>query len=353
MHPPCLAARVLIGSFLPAVLTFTGAARPGGDQGSDNPPVRHYLEEESGRILRIDESDPAKVKVQVRFPGEPGFFFLWHGEGVKDGTELAFSRLLAEEEVPGAKFLAKGGGRLEVLFAPEQIEPADEGILGEYRRLSEEKRLSLATRALKAADSALERSRKSWGGKREPGLSEALEEWKLRWPVLRQRWVGRNTLPSDTKTTTPLPPADEVYRVIEATGQAIALFQHPRPEGDAPPDGSGNYHDGFGGGLTLRSRSDGSFRINFGWQRGDLEVMGSEFGVDIPAAEIKRARGGDDWHADFNLPDPDLPEVGPRARLRLAKKGRFLFVELLDGTRHTGPGWVDGIYLWGPIPVEG
>ena len=356
MHPSRRAALVLLAAFSPVAPSLPGYARLGEEEESGQPMVRHYHDDESGRIIRIDESDPAKVGVQVRFPGDPGSFHLWQGVGVTEENTVIFSRITGEEEAPGAKFLAKGTGRIEIDFAPGQTEPADEGFLGEYRRLSDEKRLAIAERSLRAAEDALGKAQKSWGGKREAGLSDILEEWNRRWPGLRERWVARNTLPSGAAPAAGQPvtmrDADEVYRWIEATGQAISLFQHPRPEGDAPPEGSGNYHDGFGGGLTLRSRSDGSFRISFGWQRGDLEVMGSEFGVEIPAGEIKPVRGGDDWTADFLLPEPGLPEGEARARLRLAKKGRFLLVELLDGRRHTGPAWVDGIYLWGPIPVE-
>lgn len=311
--------------------------------------VRHYHDQESGRIVRLDETDPAKVRVQVRFPGDPGFFFLWQGEGAKEGNEVIFSRIIGEDEAPGAKFLAKGGGRIEIEFAPDQTEPADEGFLGEYRRLSEEKRFSLAQRELKLAENSLGKAQRSWGTSQDPNV----KEWNLRWPVLRDRWMHRGQIPAETAPKSSPLTADEVFALIETTGQAIAFFQQAPPEGIVPPDGSGNYDDGFGGGVTLRARSDGSYRIGFGWQRGDLEAMGSDFSLDLPASEIKKVRGSDDWMVDYLHPDPEVPEGEVRARIQVKKSGRFLWVRVLDGSRYTGPGWADGIYRWGPIPVEG
>lgn len=311
--------------------------------------IRHYHDEESGRIVRLDETDPAKVRVQVRFPGDPGFFSLWQGEGVKEGNEVIFSRIVGEEEAPGAKFLAKGGGRLEIEFAPDQTEPADEGFLGEYRRLSEDKRLSLAQRELKLAENSLGKAQRSWGTSQDPNV----KEWNLRWPLLRDRWIHRGQIRTDAPPKSSPLTADEVFALIETTGQAIAFFQQPPPEGLVPPDGSGNYDDGFGGGVTLRARADGSYRIGFGWQRGDLEAMGSDFSLDLPATEIRRERGSDDWTVDHLHPDPEVPQGEGRARIQVKKSGRFLWVRVLDGVRYTGPGWADGIYRWGPIPVEG
>jgi hypothetical protein len=341
MHSTRLVASFLVGWIFLGVGAVSGA--------EEVEAVRHYHDEESGRIVRLDETDPAKVRVQVRFPGDPGFFSLWQGEGLKEGKEVIFSRILGEDEAPGAKFFAKGGGRLEIGFAPDQTEPADEGFLGEYRRLSEEKRLSLAQKELKTTENALSKAQKAWGTSQDPNV----KEWNLRWPVLRDRWLHRGQIQVESAPAPSAPTADEVFALIETTGQAIAFFQQPPPEGIVPPDGSGNYDDGFGGGVTLRVRSDGSYRIGFGWQRGDLEAMGSDFSLDLPAAEIQRVRGSDDWTVDYLHPDPEVPEGEVRARIQVKKSGRFLWVRVLAGTRYTGPGWADGIYRWGPIPVEG
>lgn len=336
-----LLAIVLVG----LVPLMKGVASAADEEDS----IRCFHDEDSGRMVRIDQSDPGKVLVQVRFRGEPGFFSHWHGEGVAEGKEVIFSRILGEEEAPGAKFFAKGAGRLEIGFAPDQTAPADEGILGEYRRLSEERLLAIAQKELKTAESALSKAQRSWGSSQDPNV----KEWNLRWPVLRDRWIHRAQVPNAAAPAPTAPTADEVFALIETTGQAIAFFQQPPPDGVMPPDGGGNYDDGFGGGVTLRTRDDGSYRISFGWQRGDLEAMGSDFSIDLPAAEIQRVRSSDDWTVDYLHPDPEVPEREARARIQVKKSGRFLWVRVLDGDRYTGLGWADGIYRWGPIPVEG
>jgi hypothetical protein len=312
-------------------------------------PVFHYLDEESGRMVTIRETEPPAVTVEIRFPSDPGYPFIWMGKGTREENRIVFSRIVGEEEPPGSKFEAKTGSRLEIAFAPDQLSPVDEGFLGEHRRLSEEKRFSLAMKELKRAGDALESAQRKWGKAKDP----ALVEWNRRWPELRARWAARNQLNAVIDPAAPPKDSDAAYRLVETTGQAIGFFNQEITPGPVPPDGSGNYDDGFGGGATVRARSDGSFRIGFGWQRGDLEAMGSDFSFDLPAASVKRDRGSEDWTAETIHPDPEAPAGSPQARIRLRKIGRFLQVEALDASKLTGPGWVDGIYRWGPIPVEG
>jgi hypothetical protein len=312
-------------------------------------PAVHYLDEESGRMVTIREAEPPAVTVEIRFPSDPGYPFVWLGKGTREDNRIVFSRVVGEEEPPGSRFEAKTGSRLEIVFAPDQLSPVDEGFLGEHRRLSEDKRFSLAMKELKAANEALETAQRKWGKAKDP----ALLEWNRRWPTLRAQWTTRNQLNAAIDPAAPPKDSDAAYLLVATTGQAIGFFNQEPPAGPIPPDGSGNYDDGFGGGATLRSRSDGSFRVGFGWQRGDLEAMGSDFSFDLPAAAVKRERGSEDWTAEYLHPDPEAPAGSPQARIRLRKTGRFLQVEAIDASRLTGPGWVDGIYRWGPIPVEG
>lgn len=338
---PCL--------FIAGIGIATGGPVPLGAQETPAIPAAHYLDEESGRMVTIRETEPPTVTVEIRFPSDPGYPFVWLGKGTREGNRIIFSRVVGEEEPPGSRFEAKTGSRLEIAFAPDQLSPVDEGFLGEHRRLSEDKRLSLAMKELKAANQSLETAQRKWGKAKDP----ALVEWNQRWPTLRARWAVRNQLNATIDPAAPPKDSDAAYLLVETTGQAIGFFNQEPPAGPIPPDGSGNYDDGFGGGATLRVRSDGSFRVGFGWQRGDLEAMGSDFSFDLPAAAVKRERGSDDWTAEYLHPDPEAPAGSPQARIRLRKTGRFLLVESVDASRLTGPGWVDGIYRWGPIPVEG
>lgn len=313
------------------------------------PAVLHYFDEESGRMVTIRESEPPKVRVEIRFPSDPGFPYLWVGSGTREENRIIFSRVVGEEEPPGSKFIARTGSRLEIEFAPGQSAPVDEGFLGEHRRLSEEKRLSFALKELKRADEALVTAQRKWGKPKDP----ALVEWNRLWPALRSRWAARNQLNAAITPAAPPADSDAAYLLVETTGQAIGFFNQDPPADPPPADGSGNYDDGFGGSVTLRARSDGSFRLGFGWQRGDLEAMGSDFAFDLPAAAVKRERDSGDWSAEYLYPDPEAPTGAPLGRIRVRKMGRFLQVEALDASKLTGPGWVDGIYRWGPIPVEG
>ncbi len=121
---------------------------------------------------------------------------------------------------------------------------------------------------LKAANQSLETAQRKWGKAKDP----ALVEWNRRWPTLRARWAVRNQLNATIDPAAPPKDSDAAYLLVETTGRRSA-FSTRIARRPVPPDGSGNYDDGFGGGATLRVRSDGSFRVGFGWQRGDLEAM--------------------------------------------------------------------------------
>ena len=131
---------------------------------------------------------------------------------------------------------------------------------------------------------------------------------------------------------------------------ALSFANQPLPEAVIPEDGSGDYDDGFGGRVSLRPQGDGTFRLGFGWQRGDLEAMGSDLSLDIPAEKVVKERDGN-WSATFPYQDPNLAPGDLPAQFRVQKTGRFLLVMTENATRYTGKAWIDGVYRWGPIPV--
>lgn len=310
------------------------------------PPLSHFIEKESGRQLILRIAEPPSVEVEIRFPGDPGFPYLWRGHGTLDGKNILFSRIIGEDEEAGATFLTTLSRRPVIDFAPDQTEPADEGFLGEYEPLSESKRQDLASKELKEADKALETAQRTWGSSRDPNLIE----WNRRWPMLRARWTVRNTFGAAPETAEPGEDPDRWTALVESTGQAIYFFSQPLQEAPRPPDGTGNYDDGFGGSIQLRTLSDGSYRVSFGWQRGDLEGMGGDFSVSLPVESIQRVRGSDDWTADFTYSDPEATSPGPPARFHMTKSGGYLWLDAVDAKPITGNSWVDGVYRWGPIP---
>lgn len=63
-------------------------------------PAVHYLDEESGRMVTIRETQPPAVTVEIRFPSDPGYPFVWLGKGTREDNRIVFSRVVGEEEPP-------------------------------------------------------------------------------------------------------------------------------------------------------------------------------------------------------------------------------------------------------------
>lgn len=310
--------------------------------------ITHYFDEDTYRHLMIDRSEDPTVMVEIRFAADPGYSHRWQGKGTSENREIRFTRILGEEEEKGAEFTASvSASRAQIDFSPEQIEPGDEGLNGEYRRISDEKRLSLVKRELKSAEESLSIALRKLGGPKEPGL----DEWKRRWIELRTRVAALRALPDGAKHED-LP--EYWITLIEITGAARSYAEQPFPEVAIPENGAGNYDDGFGGGVALRARDDGSYRLSFSWQRGELEAMGSDLSVEIPATKVEKSADGS-WSATFTHDDPGAGAApgDERPLFRVRKAGRFLIIDVEHAGRHTGKAWIDGVYRWGPIPLEG
>jgi len=323
----------------------TGPGRTAEEK--QGPAITHYFDEESSRHLMIDRSEDPAVKVEIRFAGDPGYSHRWQGKGTSEKREIRFTRLLGEDEDKGAEFTAEvSASRVQIDFSPGQIEPGDEGLNGEYRRLSDEKRLSLVKRELKAAEESLAIALKNLGAAKDPGP----EEWKRRWIELRTRVAALRPLPDATKQEES---PDYWITLIETTGAARSFAGQPFPEVPMPGNGTGDYDDGFGGRVALRARDDGSYRLGFSWQRGELEAMGSDLSVEIPAAKVVKSADGS-WSATFTHDDPGTgaADGDPLPLFRVQKAGRFLIIDVEHAGRHTGKAWIDGVYRWGPIPIE-
>lgn len=311
------------------------------------PAVSHYFDEENLRHLMIDRTEDPAVKVEIRFAADPGYSYRWDGKGTSEKREIRFTRILGEEDERGAEFTASvSGSRAQIDFSPDQIEPGDEGLNGEYRRVSGEKRLSLVKRELKSAEVALANALKNLGNANEPGIVE----WKRRWVDLRERVAALRPLP-DTAIPEDLP--EYWITLVETTGAARAFAEQPLYEVPLPENGTGDYDDGFGGRVALRARDDGSYRLGFSWQRGELEAMGSDLSVEILPEKVQKAADGS-WTATFTHDDPGTgASAGDLLPLfRVQKTGRFLIVDVEHAQRHTGKAWIDGVYRWGPLPVE-
>lgn len=330
------------------ISVFTGTIARAVEE-EQTPAITYYFDEENLRHLMIDRTGDPAVKVEVRFAADPGYSYRWQGKGTSEKREIRFTRILGEDEAKGAEFTAsESGSRAQIDFSPEQIEPGDEGLNGEYRRISDEKRLSLVKRELKSAEDALANALKNLGNSNEPGIVE----WKRRWVDLRSRVAALRPL-TDTAKLEDHP--EYWITLVETTGAARAFAEHPLSEVPLPENGTGDYDDGFGGRVALRARDDGSFRLGFSWQRGELEAMGSDFSVEILPEKVQKAADGS-WTATFTHDDPGTGAAaaagGPLPLFRVQKAGMFLIVDVEHAQRHTGKAWIDGVYRWGPVPVE-
>jgi len=332
--------------FFLLISAFTGTITRAAEE-EQTPAIIHYYDEDNLRHLMIDRTEDPAVKVEIRFASDPGYSYRWQGKGTREEREIRFTRIPGEDEAKGAEFTASvSGSRAQIDFSPEQIEPGDEGLNGEYRRISGEKRLSLVKRELKSAEESLAIALKNLGNAKEPGIVE----WKRRWVDLRARVAALRPLP-DTAKPEDLP--EYWITLVETTGAARTFAEQPLSEVPLPENGTGDYDDGFGGRVALRARDDGSYRLGFSWQRGELEAMGSDFSVEILPEKVQKAEDGS-WTATFTHDDPGTSEAadGPLPLFRVQKAGIFLIVDVEHAQRHTGKAWIDGVYRWGPVPVE-
>jgi hypothetical protein len=333
------------------------------------PVVTHYFDESTNRQAIVTEGDFGKVTLVFRFVGGPGSFGRWYGDGNRKDSEITFTQTVGEDQERGTEFVAKATEtKLEVAFKPKQRMPVDAGINGTYRHISEEKRMSLAKKESGVSDDALvlalRTAPKAW-----PSEDRAVAaDWKSRWPDLRKRWMslvfkpappptsptGKSpfgaTPPFGTKSGdagTPALSADYWTALSETTGMGIAFINQPLDK--TIPDTDGDYDDGFGGHVSLRTGSDGFLRFTLSCVRGAGDGQTGEIiGKIAPAQVTKEKNGG--FTATYTHNDAALKPEDKQATVKLHKSGHFLTVETQYADRYYGRAWFDGIYRWMPVP---
>lgn len=356
MHLPfssCTTAAVLLlGS-----LVTTQAAGPAG--------ITHYYDEVTFRYLTLESVGATQVQVQMRGAGEPGVNNVWMGQGSWKEKQLVFAALVEEGQDRGTFFVAKGGeSKLEVEFRPGQKMPQDPGILGSYRRISDEKRLQLARKEFQAADerlqATLKASSRTWTSEDKPVAAD----WKGRWPALRERWMKiAYQAPEAAKAQVgPFPPQakgrpavemDVAYwlKMAQATASGY-YFMQQMPDGKSQEAWDGSYDDGFGGQVSIRRTADGRLRVSLACSRVN-ELQGSDLQGVIPVDGVKAKKAGEPASAEGVFVDPEMPDATKEVQVRLKRKGGFLWVEIQRKQEPPGRlAWLDGIYRWAPVPVE-
>ncbi len=345
-------------AFAVSALALSASAQPAGPA--------YYHDEAGQRHLTVIPMGGSRVEVRVRWAAEPGSTGEWVGQGTRTDLQLSFSAVVDEGQDRGAFFITKGGeSKQEILFRPGQRIPQDPGILGSYRRVSDEKRLQLAKKEFQAADDRLaefsKTASRSWPSADKPVAAD----WKGRWPALQGRWMEIAWQPPATTSADAKPVQMQPFapkqapsfekeagwwlKRAEATAMAYRFIQQP-PDPTGKGEWEGDYDDGFGGRVSIRRALDGRLRVNLSCTRGN-EFQGSDIEGAIPAAEVREKGGESSAEAVFR--QADVPEDARDVQVTLRRKGGFLWVATKRKVAPPGSrAWFDGIYRWMPAPQE-
>ena len=345
-------------TFAFSVLALSALAQPAGPA--------YYYDEAGQRHLTVTSTGGSRVEVRVRWASEPGSTGEWLGQGTRTDNQLSFAAVVDEGQDRGAFFITKGGeSKQEILFRPGQRMPQDPGILGSYRRVSDEKRLQLAKKEFQAADErladVLKAASRAWPSVDKPVASD----WKGRWPALQERWMEIAWQPPATTSAgaKPVPPqsfapkqapsfekdAGWWLKRAEATAMAYRFTQQP-PDPLGKGEWEGDYDDGFGGRVSIRRALDGRLRVNLSCTRGN-EFQGGDMEGAIPVEAVKEK--GSEASAEAVFRQAEVPEDARDVQVILRRKGGFLWVETKRKIAPPGSrAWFDGIYRWMPVPQE-
>ncbi|MFO1441312.1 MAG: hypothetical protein U1F81_23535 [Verrucomicrobiaceae bacterium] len=328
--------------------------------------VTHYHDEAGGRHLTLTELDSKRVEVLVRWNFDPGSTTMWAGHGEKRESGLLFAATVADEtQDRGPFFTAKvSDTKILVAFRTEKPDQPDPGIRGEFRRISEEKWLQLSKKEFQAAEARLEAA---WKNAMRDGRTDdkaLVPDWKLRWPKLRELWMKNAYTPPSpppakakpgplAKPAIATPPDKDGNYWLKLAQATMLAYAFNEQRVDVKNDGAwdGEYDDGFGGHVSIRTAKDGRLRVNLTCTRG-TEAQGSDLNVEIPAAALKQKNGTRTAEGTTRPPEAESPEAPKSIRVMLRREGGGLWVDVSRPvTASTQAAWLDGIYRWSPVPA--
>lgn len=332
-------------------------------RGAEPLTMAQYYDEEGMRYLTLRNTSATSVEVLMRWASEPGSTGVWAGQGNRKDNVITFAAVVEEGQDRGTYFIAKGGeSKMEILYKPGQKMPQDPGIVGIYRRVSDEKRLQLARKESQAAEErlneALKEASHSW-----PGVDKLVSaDWKSRWPALLGHWMkigyqppeavkeAKPVLPFSAGKDTFSPEKDVQFWLKLAQARAVAYSFIQQMPDLKTSSWEGEYDDGFGGHVSIRRAKDGKLRVNLSCTRVN-ENQGADLAGQIPDEAVKSKN--DEGTAEAVFIEADVPENAREVSLSLKRKGGFLWVEARRKASPPGSlSWFDGIYRWSPVPVE-
>ncbi|MDB6118158.1 MAG: hypothetical protein JWO08_1939 [Verrucomicrobiaceae bacterium] len=331
----------------------------------------HYYDETGVRHLVLTKAGSDSTRLTFRFASDPGSNSLWVGVGERKDKQVIFAQEVEEGTDRGAFYIATvGDSKVEITLKPGQKAPAA-GILGTYRRTSEQKLQLVAKKEAQLASSRLQTSFKGAAKKWSSADRPALNLWKEQWPTMRDRLLdislnpskkGASAKPAATAPTTTTPPAAATppatpadrpaaywFKLAEVTMRGYS-FLDTVPDPKTGPGWEAEYDDFAGGHVSITLLRDGGLHVTLSMSRADDTQTGTIDAMVKPSDVTKDKTGN--LSADFVVADPEVTDPAQRAKIHLSRIGHCLRVEAQQIQHYSVRGWFDGIYRGSPPPKE-
>ncbi len=325
----------------------------------------HYYDETGMRHLVLTKAGSDSTRLTFRFATDPGSNSLWAGLGERKDKQVIFAQEVEEGTDRGAFYIANvSDSKVEITLKPGQKAPAA-GILGTYRRTSDQKLQLVAKKEAQLAASRLQTSFKGAAKKWNSADRPALNLWKEQWPTMRDRLLEISLNPSQkgapakpaavppTTTTPPAVPTDRPaaywFKLAEVTMRGYS-FLDTVPD---PKTGTGweaEYDDFAGGHVSITLMRDGGLHVTLSMSRAEDTQTGTIDAL-VKASEVVKDKAGN-LSADFVVADPEVTDPAQRAKIHLTRIGHCLRVEAQQTQHYSVRGWFDGIYRGSPPPKE-
>lgn len=363
LHPakfPAMRAHQILTVIL--ILSFSGASLA-----LVPPPIWYH--DGANRFLKLTLADFGKTYVELRTVGAPGEASRWNADGEKKEKEIVFARSVGEDEERGTYYVAtatEASFRVKIQPGKEKI-MQDEGVVGNYQRLTEDKRLLLAKREFEAAEKRLDATHKLILKTTATADKPVLADIKLRWPALRERILSLRDKPKPAAAASAKPPIGSMGKPAADSPELIPERWHAKTELTGTQIGlvsaaldtkikdgwDGDYSDGFGGSVNLLMQPDGKLSFTLNCSRGSDAQSGTLAGATLPKSDTKTPGATKVLSAEFVDSNAEVKDAALQSRVRFLRSGHYLIIDTNNAERYSGRGWFDGVYRkQSPPPAE-